>query len=225
MQRHVVPSSDPCASAMPDGSGGCVVQGRRRREGDKLFLQWHQGGHTRPAEVGARDLLELEDSLGHEALLQPRSVRGGPQTHRGVLQRPRVSRRARDVVRRQAERHADGSQHHGQHLRRASRSASSGSRSSGFEPLPEQHRSALENAAAAQGGRSRSIARSAAGQPGGGARRAQGSRLSLRVGENQRQSREFRSSARHCAHAPRPVRSRVSAPSKSTATPASAIGS
>ena len=52
---------------------------------------------------------------GTEALFQPRAVRGRPQAHRRVLQRPRLSRRARDVVRRQAERRADVGQHHGQH--------------------------------------------------------------------------------------------------------------
>ena len=59
-----------------------------------------KGGEAVAAQVGAGDRRELEAAVGGEALLQSRAVRGGPEADRRLLPRPRVSRRARHVVRR-----------------------------------------------------------------------------------------------------------------------------
>ena len=120
-----------CAAA-----AACNEKGRR--QGLELQVPRHQGGLRRPVEVRAGDGGELADSLGNEALFQPRAVRGGSEAHRRVLQGPRLPGRAGDVVRREAERQADLRRASPSTSKKGSRCASSASCSRGSSRCPRR---------------------------------------------------------------------------------------
>ena len=173
--RFLPRSNHLCVPAYPAWGGS--LQGRDGRPRHEHAVQRRQGGEAVAAQIGAGDRRQLEAAVGGEALLQSRAVRRGPEADRRLLPRPRVSRRADLVVRRQAEPRSELGGHRARHLgrraghRRACRP--SGLRDPARRPLPGPGGAAAVEAGAAAG------SGAAAGHPRGGARRAERPRLSV----------------------------------------------
>ena len=145
LARSVLLHRSPCPDrvAIPlVGPPGCPLGRRLPRRGRhpdlQPRLQRRRAGRQGRAGQRAADEEGLLDSLGPQALLRSPRLRGRSQTHRGVLPRSRISRRARALVRRQAERHAGQGRHHRSTSPRASRFASPAIELRGFDVLPRE---------------------------------------------------------------------------------------
>ena len=151
-----------------------------------MTVQRHQGRQAVAAQIGAGDRRQLEVAVGREALLQSRAVRGGPEADRGVLPRPRLSRCAHLVVRREAE---PGSELGGDRAQRLRRRADHrrARRFRGLRAVAGRPLQGPDGAAAAEAG---AAARSCAdpGHARSGARRAERPRVSVRNGTARRRT-------------------------------------
>ena len=204
-------------------AGRWRLQGRRRRQGLELHIQRREGGHAGAAEVRAGDLREFADSRGATKHYFSRDQFEADLKRIVAFYKDRgYPGRARDLVRRQAER--------GRRRRSSSRSTStreSRSASSAWcSPVSTRCRHSIGRRSKSKlplQGRSAARSRADAGQPRIGARRAQGPRLSLCVrqdlGGRRRQSpnKPSRVARRRSGSAVD-----ASVRSKSSATPASA---
>ena len=101
----------------------CVAgRGACKEEGTITVHSSRSRASRRSTKRGCKAALATRESSklpwGKKTLLRPLAVRRRPQADRGVLRRPRVSRRAGHRLRRQAERQAGRRRRHADHRRR-----------------------------------------------------------------------------------------------------------